>query len=136
MPYRRLNGNAGSGGSVIHDTTWPRLKDVVRFPIATFLQHTSKDFAFPPQHVLLLLSVMSRFWSGVFDVLPLLPPPRGEVRGSNSLGLFLKARQWHYTVFTIGMLDIPSMGTVVFPGSHSLACTRLVAASRQAGYLT
>ena len=23
---------------------------------------------------------MSRFWSGVFDVLPLMPPPRGEVR--------------------------------------------------------
>ena len=66
--------------------TWPRLKDVVRFPIATFLQRTSKEFAFPPPSFaahaacLALLSVMSRFWSGVLDVLPLMPPPRGEVR--------------------------------------------------------
>ena len=122
--------------------TWPRLKDVVRFPIATILQHASKDFAFPPPSFavhaacLALLSVMSRFWSGVLDALPLMPPPRGRYGRCNSLGLFLKARQWHYTVFTTGMLDIPSMGTVVFLSSHSLACTRLVAASRQAGYLT
>ena len=68
------------------DHTWPRLKDAVRFTIATFLQHTSKVLAYPlpsfAAHAacLALLSVMSRFWSGVFDVLSLLPPPRGEVR--------------------------------------------------------
>ena len=122
--------------------TWPRLKDVVRFPIATFLQHTSKDFAFPPPSFavhaacLALLSVMSRFWSGVSDVLPLMPPPRGEVREKQLPWPLFESSPVAYTVFTIAMLDIPSMGTVVFPGSHSLACTRLVAASRQAGYLT
>ena len=61
-------------------------KDAVRFTIATCLQHTSKVLAYPlpsfAAHAacLALLSVMSRFWSGVFDVLSLLPPPRGEVR--------------------------------------------------------
>ena len=80
---------------------------------------------------------MSRFWSGVFDVLPLMPPPRGEVREKQlPWPLFESLPVALHTVFTISLLDIPSMGTVVFPGSHSLACTRLVAASRQAGYLT
>ena len=106
------------------DHTWPRLKDAVRFTIATFLQHTSKVLAYPlpsfAAHAacLALLSAMSRFWRGAFDVLSLLPPPRGRHGRCSSLCLFLKARQWHYTVYTFGMLDIPSMRTVVFPGSH------------------
>ena len=106
------------------DYTWPRLKDAVRFTIATFLQHTSKVLAYPlpsfAAHAacLALLSAMSRFWRGALDVLSLLPPPWGRYGRCNSLCFFLKARQWHYTVFTFGMLDIPSIGIVVFPGSH------------------
>ena len=85
---------------------------------------------------LALLSVMSRVCSRVQDLLPLCLPLGGRKGGSNSPRLFLKARQWHYTVFAIGMLDIPRMGTVVFPVCHFFACMRLVAAGCQAGYLT
>ena len=104
--------------------TWPRLKDAVRFAIATFLQHTSKVLAYPlPSFVahaacLALLLAMSRFWRGALDVLSLLPPPWGRYGRCKFLCLFLKARHWHHTVFTLGMLDIPSKGTVVFPGCH------------------
>ena len=79
---------------------------------------------------------MSRFWSGVFDVLPLMPPPRGEVREKQlpwplfeSSPVALHGLHYRY----VGHSEHGDCG---FPGSHSLACARLVAASRQAGYLT
>ena len=85
---------------------------------------------------LALLSVMSRVGSRVQDLLPLCLPLVARNGRSNSPRLFLKARQWHYTVFAIGMLDIPRMGTVVFPVCHFFACMRHDAAGCQAGYLT
>ena len=120
---------------------WPRLKDLVRFPNATFLQHTSGRMPFShfvclrAAH-LALLSVMSRVGSRVLDLLPSCLPLVGRNGRSNPPRLFLRARQWHYTVFAIGMLDIPRMGTVVFPVCHFFACMRHDAAGCHADYLT
>ena len=61
---------------------------------------------------------MSRVGGGVQDLLPLCLLV-GRNGRSNFPRLFLKARQWHCTVFAFGLLDIPRMGTVVFPSLPS-----------------